>query len=238
MLKFEDLFGTRIWKISLVCFLAIFSPWVTVAEYFQLTSCWEEDIVAVARTQIGNSCETDEKFTVYGEWYGAPSMDWNVCFVSYCANRAGIPLELRAGDVEGLIALGKSYNSFHSACEHVPEKGDIFFKKDEEDRITQCGIVQKVNGSIIYTIEGDVEDSVVERVYFRNDPVICAYISIWDLMKADGIVVIDEKMPEIKMAAEKKYPMKDEEEYYLSGEEDRREKEEKKKKEEKREEEK
>ena len=173
-----------------------------------LTDYWEEDIVAVARTQIGYE-ESSTNFvrenygkkgyTRYGDWYGYKYMDWCVSFVSFCAHYAGIPLNLKAGNINGLIKAGKKYNSYHLASNHEPEKGDIFFRTAEDEDsirnriITHCGIVEEVTNTLVYTIEGNVDNKVVEKAYFRDDPVLCSYISIWDLMRADGIIVLEEE---------------------------------------------
>ena len=182
-----------------------------------LTSYWEEDIVAVAKTQIGyEESKTNfvrenygkKGYTRYGDWYGYKYMDWCVSFVSFCAYYAGIPLNLKAGNINGLIKAGKRYNSYHLARNHEPEKGDIFFRTAEDEDsireriITHCGIVEEVSDTLIYTIEGNVDNKVVEKAYFRDDPVLCSYISIWDLMRADGIIVLEEEETEKPDAAE------------------------------------
>jgi len=206
--------------------------WETTVD-IPLTSYWEEDLVAIARTQIGYEeskssyrvVDFDRKgYTRYGDWYGNRYMDWCTCFVSFCAYYAGIPIKLKAGNITGLINIGKRYRSYHLAADHPPEKGDIFFRTSEDPYaiknrlISHCGIVTDVSGTVIYTIEGNVDNAVVEKAYFRDDPVICSYISIWDLMKADGIVVIEQEMPKVEMEPETEstyYAVFDDNEYYL-----------------------
>ena len=92
-----------------------------------LTEYWEEDLVAVARTQIGyeesktnfiRSSYGKKGYTRYGDWYGYDYMDWCVSFVSFCAHYAGIPLNLKAGNINGLINAGKKYHSYHLAKDH------------------------------------------------------------------------------------------------------------------------
>ena len=176
-----------------------------------LSDYWEEDLVAVARTQLGyeesktnfiRSAYGKKGYTRYGDWYGYDYMDWCVSFVSFCAHYAGIPMNLKAGNINGLINIGKKYHSYHLAKDHEPEKGDIFFRTAEDEdsirnrELIHCGIVTDVTNTLIYTIEGNVEDRVVEKAYFRDDPVLCSYISIWDLMKADGIIILEEEKAE------------------------------------------
>ena len=68
-----------------------------------LTGMWPEDLVAVAQSQLGY--EQSEKnfeldpadgvtvrhYTRYGQWYGNPYGAWDVMFLSYCLNYAGVP---------------------------------------------------------------------------------------------------------------------------------------------------
>lgn len=193
-----------------------------------LTGNWEEDIVAVAQSEIGyEESRTNVKkegftthgYTKYGHWYGYDYMEWCVCFVSYCAKHANIPLNLKAGSINQLIQLGKDYNAYLTAAKHAPEKGDIFFRTSEdpyairEKLINHCGIVEDVNDTIIYTIEGNVDGKVVRKVYFRDDPVLCSYISIWNLMKAGGIKVVEDIQPStdiVEIILESQTPEEDE----------------------------
>lgn len=68
-----------------------------------LTGMWNEDLLAVAESQLGY--EQSEKnfklddadgttvhyYTRYGAWYGNSYGSWDVMFLSYCLNYAGIP---------------------------------------------------------------------------------------------------------------------------------------------------
>ena len=164
----------------------------------RLSGCWEEDIVSVAQSLVGyqmSSGETD------GD---AEDRDWTARFVSFCAGYADIPLELTAGTVADLRRSGIRYRSYHTARNHQPEKGDIFFAREESrgEEAAYCGIVEQVTQTVIYTIEGDENERIIRRVYFRDDPLIYGYISIWDLMRADGIIVIEENLPALEPIAE------------------------------------
>ena len=68
-----------------------------------LSGLWTEDLLAVAQSQLGYEqseknfeLDADDGVTVrhytrYGEWYGNPYGEWDVMFLSYCLNYAGIP---------------------------------------------------------------------------------------------------------------------------------------------------
>ena len=68
-----------------------------------LSGDWSADLLTVAQSQLGYEqseknfeLDADDGVTVrhytrYGEWYGNPYGEWDVMFLSYCLNYAGIP---------------------------------------------------------------------------------------------------------------------------------------------------
>lgn len=62
-----------------------------------LSGLWTEDLLTVAQSQLGYTQRTLKwmvtvrHYTRYGEWYGNPYGSWDVMFLSYCLNYAGIP---------------------------------------------------------------------------------------------------------------------------------------------------
>lgn len=68
-----------------------------------LSGDWSADLLTVAQSQLGYTqseknfeLDADDGVTVrhytrYGEWYGNPYGEWDVMFLSYCLNYAGIP---------------------------------------------------------------------------------------------------------------------------------------------------
>ena len=68
-----------------------------------LSGLWTEDLLTVAQSQLGYTqseknfeVDADDGVTVrhytrYGQWYGNPYGSWDVMFLSYCLNYAGIP---------------------------------------------------------------------------------------------------------------------------------------------------
>ena len=68
-----------------------------------LNGSWPEDLVAVAKSQLGYQeseknfkLDTEDQATVrgysrYGAWYGNPYGEWDVMFLSYCLQFAGVP---------------------------------------------------------------------------------------------------------------------------------------------------
>ncbi len=83
-----------------------------------LTGLWMDDLLAVAESQLGyeqseKNFELDDAdgttvhyYTRYGAWYGNSYGPWDVMFLSYCLNYAGIP--------QSAIPQVSSVLSFHS----------------------------------------------------------------------------------------------------------------------------
>ena len=78
------------------------SEWLTKTNT-TLTGLWSADLLTVAQSQLGYEqseknfeLDADDGVTVrhytrYGEWYGNPYGEWDVMFLSYCLNYAGVP---------------------------------------------------------------------------------------------------------------------------------------------------
>ena len=68
-----------------------------------LSGSWSADLLTVAQSQLGyaqseknfeldaDDGQTVRHYTRYGQWYGNPYGSWDVMFLSYCLNYAGIP---------------------------------------------------------------------------------------------------------------------------------------------------
>lgn len=111
------------------------------------------DIVGVALTQVGYR-EGNNNYTKYGAWYGYPNHPWCGIFVSWCANQAGVPTSViaKAGRAN---PWDFGFSNYYSSSEYTPRSGDLFFKKD----FSHMGIVYYVDGSYVYTIEGNTNNS-------------------------------------------------------------------------------
>jgi hypothetical protein len=96
-------------------------------------------------------------YTLFGQWYGINPGAWCAMFVSYCADKAGIPAGVipRFADcndgVEGFQKLGR----WHARNGYIPKVGDIIFYTHDGSTSAHVGIVWAVDGSTAYTIEGN-----------------------------------------------------------------------------------
>lgn len=131
------------------------------------------DIVAVAKTQVGNVGGKS-----YWQWYGFDSrVEWCAIFVSWCANESGqlnisIPKFSR---VEDGIQWYKNKNQWKDR-NYTPKAGDlIFFDWESDGDPDHVGIVEKVDDNYVYTIEGNSSDECKIKKYSINSKKIYGY---------------------------------------------------------------
>ena len=129
----------------------------------------DDMIVAVAQSQIGNVGGEP-----YWSWYGfSGRVDWCACFVSWCANECGY---IENGIIPKFASCAIGVNWFRSRGQWVDGSAEpvpgmiIFFDWDEDitgqdGRPNHVGIVEKVENGIVYTIEGNSDDTCRRRSY-------------------------------------------------------------------------
>ena len=164
----------------------------TLPDDSELTGIWSEDLLLVAKSQLGYHESTQnykvsdgerKGYTRYGAWYGIPYGDWCAMYVSFCLHYAGIPTKDVPADascpawVDELSKRGM-YHDDPGAYE--PKAGDLIFfyhgsaKKDAD----HVGIVTEVKDDCVYTIEGNSGDCVAERSYPVSDSSIAGYMEL------------------------------------------------------------
>ena len=104
-------------------------------------------------------------YTKYGQHFGntGPSWPWCAQFVSWSADKAGIPQSAinRTASVAAFNQFFSSKNRFHRAGSgYTPKRGDVFMKSDRH-----TGIVTGVVDGKLKTIEGNSSDKVAQRSY-------------------------------------------------------------------------
>lgn len=135
-------------------------------------------IVSVALSQLGN--KGGQKFW---SWYGFDShVAWCACFASWCADQSGL---IASGAVPKFslcddgIAWFKAQNKWQGNS-FTPAPGTyIFFdwmKNGVRDGISDhVGIVEKCEGGIVYTVEGNSGNAVQQNSYPVGDASIMGY---------------------------------------------------------------
>ncbi len=165
--------------------------WEAVFADLAFTGNWANDLVSVAKTQIGYSeSETNvilkngdfKGYTRYGEKYGDPYGDWSGMFVSFCAEYAGIKdFPLVTDPEKWLLELDKE-QEFVSREEYVPVTGDIVFIDTDSDY--EAELLGIVSGTVSETtkieiIAGDTEKNEVEYlVYDLGDPAVLGFYKL------------------------------------------------------------
>ncbi len=139
----------------------------------------DREIVTVALSQLGNVGGRP-----YWSWYGFESrVDWCACFVSWCANECGY---LDTGVIPRFASCSIGIQWFLERGlwqdrDYEPRPGDlIFFDWDDEDEgqdgaADHVGIVEKVDGGIVYTVEGNSGNACRERQYAIGHAEIYGY---------------------------------------------------------------
>ena len=131
-------------------------------------------IVSVALTQLGN--EGGQKFW---SWYGFDNhVAWCACFASWCGDQAGL---IESGKMPKFslcddgIAWFQSKEKWKSRG-YSPAPGTlIFFDWNGDGTSDHVGIVEKTEGSTVYTVEGNSSDAVNKRSYDINNGTIMGY---------------------------------------------------------------
>lgn len=94
-------------------------------------------------------------YTKYGEWYGLNPAYWCAEYVSWCFHKAYKSCDIIFGDSASCEAIRQRFirrKRYHSD----PKAGDlIFFKGSRHAGANHIGIVTKVSGSTVYTMEGN-----------------------------------------------------------------------------------
>jgi len=142
------------------------------------TTGGDEDILQVALLQLGN--EGGEPFW---SWWGYTSrVDWCAIFVSWCANECGYLEKDLFPKFQGVgtgLQWFKDRGQFRDPDMYEPMPGDIIFIDWADDGFDglgdHVGIVEKVEGGCVWTVEGNRTDSVSKGVYGLQSQVIIGY---------------------------------------------------------------
>lgn len=112
-----------------------------------------------------------ENYNKYNKWFPSDQGNaWCACFISWCANKAGIlnvsgqlgivPKSVRVADY---LSFYQEQNRFGDKNEYQPKRGDIFIRKS--NGASHVGIVTGYDPQthMYTTIEGNTEDDTVKQ---------------------------------------------------------------------------
>lgn len=176
----------------------------------ELTGIPSEDLVNVAASQAGY--RESGSYSRYGDWYGNPEGEWNVMFVSFCLNYAGISeneIPYGSGCWAWQVELNEAGLLVMNEEGNLPEvrRGDIvLIDSDSDGRSDLAGIVFEVNEDGITVLEGDVDGSVDAVTYQNADD---AFFGLVNVSALDPEKAPEENAPEEEIAAAEKSPDED-----------------------------
>ena len=154
-----------------------------------LTGVWADDVIAIARSQLGyeestknykvrDDGKTIDGYTRYGDWYGDPYGKWCAMFVSFCLNYAEIPESVIPYESSCSSWIQKLNALYEDASDYSPAKGDIiFFDTDGDGSSDHVGLVESVSddNTTLQTIEGNSSDKVQRNSYSLSSGQIMGY---------------------------------------------------------------
>ena len=132
--------------------------------------------IEVAVNEVGTR-EESVNITKYGKWFGADGNEWCAMFVAWCAYKAGILYTLvpRFGYCEDAYNWYKSRGKYRERQSgYIPKPGDVILFHNGR-LFNHSGIVERVEKNIIYTIEGNVSDSVRRGIHDISESKIHGY---------------------------------------------------------------
>ena len=171
------------------------APDISVKDYsypntYINTGDYSRDIVGIAKTQIGYTELTNSSgtpiidsdipyYTKYGAAYGNPNGHWCAFFVLWCANEAEIPTSIICKSVScgncGYFMNWFKDNDRWKDSNYTPKKGDlIFFDWESDGKANHIGIVDRVDGDYVITIEGNTggENGYMVMERQRNEGIL------------------------------------------------------------------
>lgn len=176
------------------------AKWEKSVAGIYFTGDWRQDIVEIAKTQIGYEESTRNfiiddlgrkmGYTRYGAWYGADYGEWCAMFLAFCAEYANIPAAAfpRGALVQDVIRRAKGMDAYENSL-YIPQTGDlIFFDWDGDGSADHAGVVEYASETDITTIEGNSANAVRTRNYSHGDKDILGYSNTTKLMVRAGLL--------------------------------------------------
>lgn len=164
------------------------TDWEATLAGVTLTNQWPEDLVNIAKTQVGysestrnvvlNASGTLAGYSRYGTWYGSDYAEWNSLFVMFCMDYAGISHVPTDTDCAQWARELTEKGIFRSAGNYEANPGDLMFlDTDADGSADRVGIVSQVTvePAQLTAIEGNVHGSVQNVTYDPADTQICGY---------------------------------------------------------------
>lgn len=139
-----------------------------------------QSLVNTAASQLDYK-EDPDGYTRYGAWYGNPTGDWNVMFVSFCLHYSGISendIPYGSGGWAWQVKLDKC-GLLNRDFTVLPQMGDLLLiDNDGDGKCDLTGIIVDINDKEISVMEGDIDGAVAVKPYNIPDTALYAYVSV------------------------------------------------------------
>ena len=130
------------------------------------------DIIDVATGEIGYK-EGANNSTKYGQWFGMNNAPWCQMFVSWCAYKAGESAAVvKTASTDTGMEWFKNKGQFKYKGKYTPKRGDIVYFKTNRSHV---GLVEKVVGNTLHTIEGNSGNEVKRKTYSLSEATLTGY---------------------------------------------------------------
>lgn len=152
-----------------------------------LTGNWNEDVVAVANSQLGYQestanyqvADNNEKkgYNRYGAWINEPYADWNTDFVLFCLHYANV--DTNSLSLSNDISTWASNSAYVTKDSYTPNAGDLIILDENNDGTSDhAAIITEANGTAIKIVEGDYNNAVAQENYDTTDARVAGYIQM------------------------------------------------------------
>lgn len=152
-----------------------------------LTGNWNEDVVAVANSQLGYQestanyqvADNNEKkgYNRYGAWMNEPYADWNTDFVLFCLHYANV--DTNSLSLSNDLSAWASNSAYVTKDSYTPKAGDLIILDENNDgSADHAAIITEANGSAIEIVEGDYNNAVGQENYDTTDARVVGYIQM------------------------------------------------------------
>lgn len=153
--------------ISLAVMMAVSGAFVSDFSAEAATESQRDAIVRIALAEEGVSGCPNKYTYAYGKIDGTYNWPWCAAFVYWCSQQAGIPHSIIARNARTGLEYFKLQNCYDYSPYADVQKGDILYMKNNNG--AHIGLVTDVDDEFIYTVEGNVKNTVTRYQYRRSD---------------------------------------------------------------------
>lgn len=134
-------------------------------------------MVDIAKKEVKASNKGGKKFWSYMGFKSR--VEWCACFVSWVAHQAKMDAKVpHTASCQQAVSWFKSKHKWHSPTNYTPKSGDIIYFNWSGNRsgvAEHTGIVDKVTGNTVHTVEGNSSNTVRLGTYPKTSKFIYGY---------------------------------------------------------------